>query len=316
VALTVVQGKDRQAGLTGGMVQVQVELTEAIDIQNQTIGWTVTGGGGSVPGKDALGSHVTSSRRQFMSRFPSSFFTMLVGGLLLPACGGGGDGGNGPGAAAQPTQAERNTMATALNAAAVNAEAAGDGLGTLILKGAAGMIGGGLTVTEVSGVNFIRGESAVVRMRGANMVGNGWAFGAEIGMVQGQEVGAYEGAVVISGSDIAFGFGLAFATPGFVGSSIGQIWSGPNAGWGATTMTGIGQADSIIGGNCLNSLPAGTGVTECTPASLHGPGFNITASAPLPFPGNTAAGSNTMAFGPPRLRGAVVTVDCQQTSVC
>ena len=70
------QGKDRQAGLTGGMVQVQVELTEAIDLQNQTIDWTVTGGGGSVPGKDALGSHVTSSRRQFMSRFRSNFFSM------------------------------------------------------------------------------------------------------------------------------------------------------------------------------------------------------------------------------------------------
>ena len=299
------------------MVQVQVELTGAIDIQNQTINWTVTGGGGSVPGKDALGSHVTSSRRQFMSRFRSSFFTMVVGGLLLPACGGSGDGGNGPGAGAQPTQAERNAMTTALNAAAVNAEAAGDGLGTLILKSAAGMIEGGLTVTEVSGVNFIRGESAAVRMPGANLAGSGWAFGVELGMVQVfPNEGAFEGAVVISGSDVAYGLGLVAGTPGFVGSSFGAIWSGPNAGWAATALAGIGQADTIIGGSCLNSVPAGLGIIECTPTSLHGPGFNITASAPVSFPGNTATGSNTMTFGPPRLRGAVVTVDCQQTTFC
>lgn len=253
-----------------------------------------------------------------MSRFCSSFFTMVVGGLLLPACGGGsGDGGNGPGAGAQPTQAERNAMTTALNAAAVNAEAAGDGLGTLILKSAAGMIEGGLTVTEVSGVNFIRGQSAVARMPGANLAGSGWAFGVELGMVQVfPNEGAFEGAVVISGSDIAYGLGLVAGTPGFVGSSFGAIWSGSNAGWAATALAGIGQADTIIGGSCLTSVPAGLGIIECTPASLHGPGFNITASAPMSFPGNTAAGSNTMTFGPPRLRGAVVTVDCQQTSFC
>ncbi len=47
--LTVVAGKDKQAGLTSGVVQVQVELTGATDINNQTIDWTVTGGGGNVP---------------------------------------------------------------------------------------------------------------------------------------------------------------------------------------------------------------------------------------------------------------------------
>jgi len=46
--LTVVAGKDKQAGLTSGVVQVQVELTGATDINNQTIDWTVTGGGGNV----------------------------------------------------------------------------------------------------------------------------------------------------------------------------------------------------------------------------------------------------------------------------
>lgn len=47
--LKVVAGKDKQAGLTNGVVQVQVELTGATDINSQTIDWTVTGGGGSVP---------------------------------------------------------------------------------------------------------------------------------------------------------------------------------------------------------------------------------------------------------------------------
>jgi len=208
-------------------------------------------------------------------------------------------------------------MAAALNAAAVNAEAAGDATGTAILKAAAGLIGGGLTVTSVSGVTFTRGDAALVRLKGANAAGAGWAFGIELGMVQPQnEVGTFEGAVVVSGTDIAFGFGLVSSTPGFVGSSIGEIWSGPNAGWVATALTGIGQADSIIGGNCLGSVPAGLGIVDCTPASLAGPGFNITASTPINFPGNTAAGSNTMAFGPPRLRGAVIAVDCQQGSAC
>jgi len=48
--LAVVSGKDKQAALTSGLVQIQVELTGATDINNQTIDWTVTGGGGSVPG--------------------------------------------------------------------------------------------------------------------------------------------------------------------------------------------------------------------------------------------------------------------------
>jgi hypothetical protein len=48
--LVVVSGKDKQAGLASGLLQVQVELTGATDIDNQTIDWTVTGGGGSVPG--------------------------------------------------------------------------------------------------------------------------------------------------------------------------------------------------------------------------------------------------------------------------
>jgi hypothetical protein len=174
-------------------------------------------------------------------------------------------------------------MAAALNAAAVNADAAGDDLGSLILKSSAGLIGGGLTVTGVSGVTFSLAGAAPVRLPGANLAGAGWAFGVELGMVQPQnEVGAFEGAVVISGSDIAFGLGLVSATPGFVGSSFGEIWSGPNAGWAATALQGIGQADSIIGGNCLGSVPAGLGVIDCTPASLAGPGFNITASAPMP----------------------------------
>jgi parallel beta helix pectate lyase-like protein len=47
--LTIVAGKDKQVGLTNGLVQIQVELTGATDINNQTIDWTVTSGSGSVP---------------------------------------------------------------------------------------------------------------------------------------------------------------------------------------------------------------------------------------------------------------------------
>ena len=47
--LTIVAGKDKQVGLTNGQVQIQVELTGATDINNQTINWTVTSGGGTVP---------------------------------------------------------------------------------------------------------------------------------------------------------------------------------------------------------------------------------------------------------------------------
>ncbi|HSR92348.1 MAG TPA: right-handed parallel beta-helix repeat-containing protein, partial [Gemmatimonadales bacterium] len=47
--LTVVAAKDQQAGLTNGVVQIQVELTGATEIDNQTIDWTVIGGGGNVP---------------------------------------------------------------------------------------------------------------------------------------------------------------------------------------------------------------------------------------------------------------------------
>jgi len=47
--LKVVAGKDRQVGLTNGLVQIQVELTGATNINAQTINWTITGGGGSVP---------------------------------------------------------------------------------------------------------------------------------------------------------------------------------------------------------------------------------------------------------------------------
>jgi hypothetical protein len=234
-------------------------------------------------------------------------------GVLLAACGGDGDGGAGPGGGTGPTASERTAMVTALNSAATNAEAAGDAAGTLVLKGAAGLISGGLTVTSVSGVNFSRVAAAPVRSAG---VAAGWAFGVEMGMLQGAEVGVYEGAVVISGTSIAYGLGLQFSTPGFVGSSFGAIWTSPNAGWVATGLTGIGVADTIIGGDCLASIPSGFGVTECTPASHRGPGFNITASEPINFSGNTATGSRAMAFGPNRLRGAVINVDCSQTSAC
>jgi hypothetical protein len=234
-------------------------------------------------------------------------------GLLLAACGGDGDGGADPGSGTGPTASERSAMVTALNAAATNATAAGDGAGILVLKGAAGLIGGGLTVTSVSGVTFTRIASAPVRSAGAV---TGWAFGVEMGMVQGTEVGGYEGAVVISGTSIAYGFGLHSATPGFVGSSFGAIWTSPSEGWVATSLTSIGQADTIFGGSCLAPALAGYGVTSCTPATLRGPGFNITASVPIDFPGNTAIGSRTMAFGPNRLRGAAIDVDCSQTTAC
>ena len=255
-----------------------------------------------------------------MSKWHGKLIGALAGGFLIAACGGGGDGGTGPGGGGGPTGAERTAMASALNAAAVNAEAAGDGFGIIILKGAAAMMAGGLTVTAVSGVTFTLEGAVPVRVPTAFAAGNGWAFGVELAMVQGQqpqaEVGVFEGAVVVSGTDIAYGFGLVSQTPGFVGSSFGAIWNGPSAGWAATSLSGIGRADSIIGGDCTNGVPAGLGISDCTRASLAGPGFFISASPPINFPGNTAAGSKTMAFGPPRLRGAQVVVDCQLTSYC
>ena len=254
-----------------------------------------------------------------MSIRTNSLLGSLMTALVVAACGGGdGDGGNGPGGGG-PSAGERTAMVAALNAAAANAEAAGDGAGVIILQGAAAMLQSDLTVTSVTGVSFVR-EAGVVQTSRLVSVAGGWAFGVELGLTQGQspqiEVGAYEGAVVISGGNIAYGFGLKSATPGFVGSSFGAIWQGANAGWSATALTGFGVADSIIGGNCLNSTPAGLGIIDCTHASLSGPGFSITASTPINFPGNTATGSKTMAFGPSRLRGAVVIVDCNQSTYC
>ena len=47
--LKVVAASNKQAGLTNGAVQVQVELTGATNINAQFIDWTVTSGGGTVP---------------------------------------------------------------------------------------------------------------------------------------------------------------------------------------------------------------------------------------------------------------------------
>jgi hypothetical protein len=256
-----------------------------------------------------------------MSRCTNHLIGGLVTALVLAGCGGGdGDGGNGPGGGGGPSAGERSAMAAALNAAAVNAEAAGDGTGVIILQGAAALLQNDLTVTPVNGVSFLRDAAVTVRTGTPYAMANGWAFGVELGLMQGSpgqlEVGVFEGAVVISGPNIAYGFGLLSATPGFVGNSFGAIWQGANAGWAATALTGVGVADSIIGGNCLSNVPAGLGIVQCVPASLRGPGFNISASTPINFPGNTATGSNTMAFGPNRLRGATVGVDCNQTSNC
>lgn len=251
-----------------------------------------------------------------MSRWSRKLFSSLAGGLLLVACGGGSDD-SGPDGDDGPGSSERTEMAAALNAAALNAQAAGDGLGVMILQSAAAMVQGGLPVTSA---DVALSMSTPVAVPGARTTAPGWAIGVEMGQIQGQapnfEVGAFEGAIVMRGGNIAYGLGLVSATPAFVGQSFGAIWEGSTAGWRATALTGFGVADSIIGGNCLSQVPGGLGVTECTPASLRAPGFIINSSQPMSFPGNTATGSRTLAFGPNRLRGAVVLVDCGQTDLC
>src|SRR5512138_2748106 len=175
-----------------------------------------------------------------MSRWSNVLIGSLTGGLLIAGCGSGGDG-TGPGGSGGPSASERTAMAATLNAAAASAEAANDGMGVIILQGAAAMVQNGLTVTAANGVSFslVRAEAVG---KTAALSGNGWAFGVELGQLQGQppslEVGVFEGAIVMSGSDIAYGFGLVQKTPGFVGGSFGEIWQG-GAGWAATALTGF-----------------------------------------------------------------------------
>jgi hypothetical protein len=123
------------------------------------------------------------------------------------------------------------------------------------------------------------------------------------------------GAVVISGSDIAYGLG-----PGLGDTRIRRILLRRDLEWaqrrlGRDGLTGIGQADTIIGGSCLSSVPAASASSSAPRRRCMGQA-STSRVAPISFPGNTATGSNTMAFGPPRLRGAAVLVDCQQTTFC
>ena len=143
-------------------------------------------------------------------------------------------------------------MAAALTEAATNAAAAGDDLGAAMLGGAAGLVAGGLTVTSVTGVTFSRDQGAAVILGPGHLAGSGWAFGLELGIVQSTqplEVGAYEGALVISGTDIAY------AVPLTAIAAAGHWWLG-SIDWMLLATLLVGSVPGItLGSWFARSMP-------------------------------------------------------------
>jgi hypothetical protein len=98
--------------------------------------------------------------------------------------------------------------------------------------------------------------------------------------------------------------------------AFGLVLQGANAGWAASQGHTVSQTQGG-GGSCPYAAAlASYGVTSCTLGTSIG-GFDIAASAPIPFSGNTATGSQSASLADgSSIRGVDLAIDCSRTTLC
>lgn len=231
--------------------------------------------------------------------------------LLLAACGGGGSGTDTPPPPSNDVELsaqERATLVAALLEAETRSIDSGRAQAARAARGAALAIQGG---TRMTGVTLTGSAAPLVGARRTSLAGAVWAAGYQVDILNmaghpapvrlyGALARLAGGALVLTGGE---------STSSAIPPTFGVLFTSPAQVWLATA----GQASSepvADGGAC----PIGFSISgvSCTLATFRA-AFDVTTSAPAPFAGNTATGSQTATLAAGQdLRGVKLSVDCAQ----